>query len=199
MPTTLPFKINICGLHELADHGGAGVTHVLSILDPDWPVPSEFGSYGEHERLELRFHDVIEDTPGMISPDQDHVGRLLAFGRDMQAEPAPGAHLLVHCHAGVSRSTASMILIVAQASPGLPGALIAGEIFRVRSKAWPNLRLIELGDAMLGRGGELVAAVTEIYREQLARRPELAILMTDAGRAREVALGRLAGATLAGR
>jgi len=97
------------------------VTHVLSILDPDWPVPDAFGSFGEHERLELRFHDVIEETPGMLAPTQENVAQVLAFGRDMLGEPAPGAHLLVHCHAGVSRSTASMILIVAQARPAITG------------------------------------------------------------------------------
>jgi hypothetical protein len=36
---------------------------VLSILDPDWPVPEAFGSFGEHKKLELRFHDVIEGKP----------------------------------------------------------------------------------------------------------------------------------------
>ena len=183
----IPFKVTVCGIDELPDHGGVGVTHVLSILDPDWPVPDAFGSFGEHERCELRFHDVIDDEPGMIPPREEHVARLLAFGRDLVAEPVPGAHLLVHCHAGVSRSTASMILIVAQAQPERSAASIAQEIFRIRSQAWPNLRLIEMGDAQLGRGGELVEAAKGIYREQLARRPELARSMTQSGRGREVA------------
>jgi hypothetical protein len=38
----------------------AGVSHVVSILDPDWPMPSAFGACGEHQRLELRFDDLIE-------------------------------------------------------------------------------------------------------------------------------------------
>jgi len=193
MPTTIPFKITVCGIDELPDHSSVGVTHVLSILDPDWPVPDAFGYYGEHERLELRFHDVIEDLPGMAPPTARHVARLLEFGRDLMAEPAPDASLLVHCHAGVSRSTASMILIVAQARPLAAADAVAMEILRIRAKAWPNLRMIELGDAMLGRGGEIVAAVGGIYKAQLQRRPELAQLKTGAGRAREVAAGRQAG------
>ncbi len=192
MPTTLPFKITVCGIDELPDHSAVGVSHVLSILDPDWPVPDAFGTFGEHERLELRFHDVIEldDEDDMIPPRREHVERLLAFGRDMMAEPAPGAHLLVHCHAGVSRSTASMILIVAQARPEAPASAIAQEIYRIRPKAWPNLRIIEMGDEMLGRGGTLVAAVIEIYRAQIERRPEIGKFMSDAGRSREVDLAR---------
>ena len=184
MPTS--FSMTICGIEELAGHCEAGVTHVLSILDPKWPVPEAFGTYGEHERLELRFDDIIEETPGMIAPQASDVDALLGFGRDLMAER--GANLLVHCHAGVSRSTASMLLILAQARPDLSGEAVAAEILRIRSKAWPNLRIVEFGDAALGRKGALSAAVVGLYREQLARRPELAEFMTDAGRAREVAL-----------
>jgi len=181
MPTTL----TVCGIDELPSHSTVGVTHVLSILDPDWPVPDAFGTFGEHHRLELRFHDVIEDVPGMLPPQSHHVEQLLAFGRDLPAEPG-GGHLLVHCHAGVSRSTASMILIVAQARPREPAADIAAEILRIRPQAWPNLRIIEMGDALLHRRGEIVAAVKTLYGTQLRRRPDLAKAMTDGGRGREV-------------
>ena len=57
-----PFKFSVCGIEELNRHCEAGVSHVLSILDPGWPVPEVFGVFGEHAKLELRFHDVIERT-----------------------------------------------------------------------------------------------------------------------------------------
>ena len=189
MPITIPFKITVCGIDELPAHGEVGISHILSILDPDWPVPDAFGSFGEHERLELRFHDVIEEIPGMIAPQPEHVSQLLALGRDVVAEPAPGAHLLVHCHAGVSILTASMILMVAQARPLVTASAVALEIFRIRPQAWPNLRIIEIGDALLGRGGEIIEAAKEIYRMQLGRHPELAVAMAGGGRGREVAAG----------
>lgn len=190
MSIPIPFKITVCGIDELPGHCEGGVSHVLSILDPDWPVPDAFASFGEHERFELRFHDVIEEFPGVIPPREEHVAQLLAFGKRLVAEPPPGAHLLVHCHAGVSRSTASMILMVAQAQPERTASSVAREILRLRPQAWPNLRIIEMGDAQLGRGGELVEAAAEIYREQLVKRPEVARSMTDGGRGREVALAR---------
>jgi len=55
MRATGPFKITVCGIEELTAHCKARVSHVVSILEPDWPVPSAFGAYGEHQRLELRF------------------------------------------------------------------------------------------------------------------------------------------------
>jgi predicted protein tyrosine phosphatase len=189
MSIALPFKITICGIDELPAHGEVGVSHVLSILDPDWPVPDAFGSFGEHARLELRFHDVIEDAPGVIAPQPKHVAQLLALGRDLLAEPRADAHLLVHCHAGVSRSTASMILMIAQALPGAAASAVTQEILRIRPQAWPNLRIIEIGDAMLGRDGEIIEGVKGIYRVQLSRRPELAEAMTHGGRNREVVAG----------
>lgn len=182
----IPFEITVCGIDELAGHCEVGVSHVLSILDPGWPVPPAFGTFGEHERLELRFHDVILETPDRIAPEPGHVAELLRFGRDLRAEPPASAHLLVHCHAGISRSTAAMTLILAQALPHVPAAEIVAEVLRIRGKAWPNIRMIGFGDAMLGRGGELLAAVPELYRWQLKRRPELEEAMRGAGRGREV-------------
>ena len=193
METSAPFKITVCGIEELGGHCEVGVSHVLSILDPEWPAPEVFGQYGEHEKLELRFHDVIEDMPGMVLPQEEHVEQLLAFGRDLLAEPRPSAHLLVHCHAGVSRSTASMSLILAQALPDRPGAAILGEVLRIRPQTWPNLRILEFGDRLLARNGELARAAFDIYRHQLERRPHLAESMIQAGRWREVEAGRQAG------
>ena len=185
-----PFRITVCGLEELPGHCEARVSHVLSILDPDWPVPEAFGSFGEHERLELRFHDDIEELPGRIPPGEEHIRALLAFGRTLLAEPRPAAHLLVHCHAGISRSTASMALILAQALPDLPAGQILEGILRMRPKAWPNLRMLELGEGLLGRSGEMAAAAPALYRHQLGLRPQLAEFMEAGGRGREIAAAR---------
>src|SRR3954452_23553040 len=104
-----PFGLRVCGVEELAGDCEVAVSHVLSILARGWPVPEAFGSFGEHARLELRFHDVIEDDAA-AAPQPDDVTRLLEFGHDLMTEPPDDAHLLVHCHAGISRSTASMAL-----------------------------------------------------------------------------------------
>ena len=184
---TSPFKITICGIDELVDHADANVTHVLSILDPTTPEPDAFGSYGEHARLELRFHDVIEENvPGYDSPQPHHITSLLAFGRDLMREPPGQAHLLVHCHMGISRSTAAALLLLAEASPHRSATDMMAEIADVRSKAWPNLRMIEIGDAMLGLNGSLVDAVRDRHHQMARALPQVADFMRENGRVREL-------------
>ncbi len=178
------FHITVCGIEELAGHGTMGVTHVLSILDPGFPDPDAFGAFGEHERLDLRFHDVIDELPGLRLVQREDVEALLRFGSDLMRQPR--AHLLVHCHMGISRSTASMALILAQARPDRPAREALAEVRRIRPRIWPNLRVIELGDELLGRGGELVAAAVGRYRHVIERRPEVGQAMIQMGRGREV-------------
>ncbi|MEI9984898.1 MAG: protein-tyrosine-phosphatase [Aliidongia sp.] len=153
---------------------------------PAYPDLEAFGSYGEHARLELRFHDAIDQRPGEELPQPHHIEALLRFGREMAAEPGE-ARLLVHCHAGVSRSTAATTLLLAQSAPEIEAAAIMAEVARRREKAWPNLRMIEIGDAMLGRNGTLIEAVRNRHREMARRNPALVQFMAGAGREREVA------------
>ena len=182
-----PFKITICGIEELGAYSNANVTHVLSILDPSTPEPEAFGRFADHARLELRFHDVIEEqVPGYDPPQPHHIADLLDFGRGLIREPEGTAHLLVHCHMGISRSSAAATLLLAEARPDHPAVEIVAQIVNVRSKAWPNLRMIELGDEMLGFKGNLVKAVRERHRQMALALPQVADFMRGSGRAREL-------------
>jgi predicted protein tyrosine phosphatase len=189
----IPFPVTVCGLQEIADHCGRGVSHVVSILDPAMKEPPAFGSFGEHERIELRFDDIIEEAPGQVLPSRAHVEEILGFGRGISGGRQPRPHLLVHCHMGISRSTAALTLLLAQACPDRSATELLDEILRIRDRAWPNLRMLELGDALLGRNGEIVDAVAGVYEAQLRQRPHLEQYFRDGGRAREVehALRRL--------
>ena len=184
LSTFAPFRLTICGIPELDEHCAAGVTHVLSILDPDTPDPPAFAAFAPHRRLALRFHDVIEPLPARLPPARADVERLLAFGHELS--DTPGSHLLIHCHAGVSRSTASAALILAQARPDRSARDALDAVAQLRPRAWPNLRMLEFGDDLLGRNGEIVAAVAAIYRRVLAREPSMQEAMIDGGRSREV-------------
>jgi predicted protein tyrosine phosphatase len=183
---TLPFKVNICGLSELRLYRDAHVSHVLSILDPEFPAPTAFADYGAHQKLELRFDDIINEEPKLRAPQPEHVDALLEFGAGLGNEP--DAHLLVHCHMGISRSTASTTLLIAQAAPAMAPAEIFAELHKLRPQIWPNLRIIEMGDKKLGRDGAIVAALRDLYRAQIERDPKWVAEIRAEGRGREINL-----------
>jgi predicted protein tyrosine phosphatase len=188
-------RLTICGLDELDSHSAASVTHVLSILDPAWPEPEAFSSYDPHHRTTLHFHDVVEPLPGMELPRREHVEHVLAFGLAFERDRAGLAdpHLLIHCHAGISRSTAAMASLLAQGHPDESEDRIFEQLAAIRPRAWPNSLMIGFADDLLGRDGRLVAALRRHYGRRLADRPELAITMRGLHRAREVDMAEMPG------
>ncbi|HET6466984.1 MAG TPA: hypothetical protein VFG43_01275 [Geminicoccaceae bacterium] len=178
--------LTICGLDELCDHGTRGVSHVLSILDPGWPDPADFERYDPHHRLTLRFHDIIAEYPGYEAPQPEHVEALIRYGEELQGA-GEGAlrHLLIHCHAGVSRSTAAMAILLTQHAPGQERRVFE-RLVAIRPQAWPNSRMIGFADELLGRRGRLVDALREHYHRQAAARPDLAEVIRRSGREAEI-------------
>ncbi|MGK9232617.1 protein-tyrosine-phosphatase [Inquilinus limosus] len=177
--------LTVCGLDEIAGFRAAGVTHVLSIADPGTPAESYFDGFAPHRRLDLRFHDIIDGRPGEILPTPEHVASILEFGDAMALEGESLRHLLVHCHMGVSRSTASMLMLIAQRHPGDEAAAVA-KLAAIRPQAWPNTLMIEYAEAALGTKGRLRQALLPQYRRVAAERPELMALLRQVGREREI-------------
>ena len=183
MKTAALSSLTICGLDELADHASRGVTHVLSLMDPGWPEPQAFRAFPPHRRAAYRFHDAIEAAPDIILPRPADVEAILTFGRELGGDPG---HLLVHCHAGISRSTAAMLMILAQACDREDEDMVVARLEQTRPQAWPNSLMIGFADQLLGRGGRLSEAVRKLHARRLAARPELAEVMRRLGRAREI-------------
>jgi predicted protein tyrosine phosphatase len=180
--------LTICGISELPDQSARSVTHVLSILDPDRPDPEAFGAYDPHHRMVLRFHDAIQPAPGVVLPEPEHVEAILRFGDDLahsRLERADG-HLLVHCHMGVSRSTAAMLALMAQVHPRETEDRLLERLAEIRPQAWPNSRMVGFVDSLLSRDGRLTEALRRHYGRQIRRFPHFVELMRDLGRGREV-------------
>jgi len=182
----------VCGFADLARQTAIPPTHVMSILDPDVSVPPELASFAPNQRLELRFGDVIDEIPGVRPPNREDIGQLLSFARESLGPAAAAPHLLLHCHAGYSRSPAAALLAMAAAYPEMPAQQAVDELWRIRPNIWPNLRVIEIGDQLLGRDEEIVRAVRKLYRQRLIKDPDLARRMAGYGRAREVEAAKLA-------
>lgn len=180
--------LTICGIDEIPEHGPRAVTHVLSLLDPNWPQLAGFEAYGAHRRTTLNFHDVIDPGPGLTLPTKEHVAEILNFGGQLAAEVEGQGerHLLVHCHMGISRSTAAMVSLLAQIDPQESEDRLFERVRQIRPQAWPNSLMIGYADDLLGRQGRLVAALRRHYGTQVRERPQFVDWMRRLGRDREL-------------
>lgn len=186
-------ELTVCGIEELPAQRERKVTHVLSIVDPDLPELEAFSTYAQHHRTTLRFHDIIAALPDQVMPRPDHVEAILQFGADFQArqDRQGPSHLLVHCHMGVSRSTAAMLTLMAQANPDEAAEDLFTRLVAIRPQAWPNSQMIGFADAQLGRKGELTDALSRHYGRQIKSRPQFTEWMTKLGREAELRMAVL--------
>ena len=188
MDMTFSPMLTVCGIEELPDQRSRKVTHVLSIVDPDLPELEAFSSYEQHHRTTLRFHDIITAAPDRVMPHPDHVASVLDFGKDFLARQDREAqsHLLVHCHMGISRSTAAMLTLMAQANPDEEAESLFRRLVEIRPQAWPNSQMIGFADEQLGRRGELTQALRRLYGRQILNQPKYTEWMTMLGRQAEL-------------
>jgi predicted protein tyrosine phosphatase len=133
-------------------------SHLVSLLSPNsaeqaWPVANE-------AHLRLAFHDIAEPREGFTPPDAALVARLLDFAAGWDA----ARPMLVHCWAGVSRSTAAAFVIACQHAPERSERDIAQALRAAAPYATPNALVVSLADTALGRAGRMSAAVAEIGR-----------------------------------
>ena len=144
----------ICGLRAVeANVVHVRPSHLISITDPDIPAPVVPG-LARPQHLTLAFHDIEVVQSGMLAPQQEHIEQILAFAAGWDRQHP----LLVHCHAGVSRSMATAVIVQAMTVPGREADIT--QLLRQRAPhAYPNRRMIALADALLGCAGRLMAAV----------------------------------------
>jgi predicted protein tyrosine phosphatase len=154
---------HVCGLDELRLAPLSSADRIVSILDPFAPMPDELRSI-DAPVLVLRFDDV-SDASDAAAPRAAHIRELLAF----DAGAHEGERLVVHCTAGISRSTGALAVLLAARHPELTDEIFAA-IRQIRPIAWPNSLVVSLGDELLGRGGALTSALYRHYEVQARQR-----------------------------
>jgi predicted protein tyrosine phosphatase len=144
----------VCNLLEMPDHvRSLRPGYLVSLLPPceQPPRPAEIDA-ARHLRVEI--DDVCEERDGVICPGETHVAELLAF----LARRARRETVLLHCWAGISRSTAAALVGLVLESEGREREA-AQRLRAAAPHAQPNRRVVALADRLLGREGRLVAAL----------------------------------------
>ena len=104
--------------------------------------------------------DIVVAHDGHILPAEAHVAELLAFVRQWDR----AAPIVIHCYAGVSRSTAAAFITACALAPERPESEIAQALRAASPTATPNALLVEVADRMLARDGRMIEAVALIGR-----------------------------------
>ncbi|MCX7318415.1 MAG: tyrosine protein phosphatase [Hyphomicrobiales bacterium] len=131
---------------------------LLTLLSPSAEA-RDWSGIARERHVRLSFHDIVELTPDLIAPDADVMRAILDFGRGA-FDDRP---LLIHCWAGISRSSAAAYAIACDRNPGRE-ADIADELRRRSPYVTPNKLMVRLADEMLGRDGRMSAAIARIGR-----------------------------------
>lgn len=161
--------IYVCGVERasklLMSTSTAGeVDACISIADPyGGKRPPKTGFFRVLHRLVLTFDDVTHDGDNVLAPTRADVELIIDFARRTRVRP--NKRMLIHCHAGISRSTATALIVLAERlGPGKEAeAIEAMRRGTETDEPFPNERLVALADEALARGGALLAAAKAMW------------------------------------
>jgi len=152
--------IIVCGLakaqHQIDLHRAKSV---IGILGTETAHPTYRGI--EHQRhLRLSFNDINDEAPGMTAAKAEDAERLVQFIRGWdQAAP-----MVIHCWAGISRSTASAFAAICVLQPRADEMELAKILREASPSATPNRLITQKVDEFLGRNGRMLRAVESMGR-----------------------------------
>jgi predicted protein tyrosine phosphatase len=150
--------IHVCSLAALPDTVKAtGASHVLTVMANVHQVQRPL-SVLEANHLRVQMDDITEQMDGFVAPSETHIEQVLNFVRGWDRS----APLVVHCYAGISRSTASAFAAACMLNPHRDEISIARQIRAASPIASPNRLIVTLADKALGREGRMLRALDEM-------------------------------------
>src|ERR1700744_336930 len=150
--------IHVCSLAALPSTVKAtGASHILTVMANVAQVQRP-KSVLPANHLRVQMDDITEAMDGFVAPSDSHIEQVLNFVRGWDRN----APLVVHCYAGISRSTASAFAAVCMLNPHRDEMSIAQQIRAASPIASPNRLIVSLADKALGRDGRVLRARDEM-------------------------------------
>ena len=150
--------IYVCSLARLHDTvHETGARHIITLLRMIDRVERPATVVADNHLI-LGMDDIVEPIEGYTHPGEEHVTRLIEFVTRWDRT----APMVIHCYAGISRSTAGAFVAACALNPSRNEAAIAQAIRNGSATATPNMRIVTLADQILGRGGRMVGAIRTI-------------------------------------
>jgi predicted protein tyrosine phosphatase len=147
--------LHVCSLADLPSTVHAtGARYVLTLM-ANVDKAERPASVPEPNHLKIWMDDITEATDGFVAPSTAHVAQVLDFVRRWSRD----APMVIHCYAGISRSTASAFAAACMLNPHRDEMAIARQIRQASPSALPNRLIVSLADAALGRDGRMIRAI----------------------------------------
>jgi predicted protein tyrosine phosphatase len=150
--------IHVCSLARLQETvAQTGARHIVSLMK-DISRVERPPAVDPKNHLHIDVDDITCAMDGYNHPCEDHVARLVHFVQSWDRS----APMVIHCYAGISRSTASAYAAACALNPDRDEMAIAKVMRRASRTAMPNSLIVALADDILGRQGRMIAAIESI-------------------------------------
>ncbi len=150
----------VCSLARLSDTvEKTGARSVLTLINAEMDVPRPQG-ISQDRHLRLSFNDIPAPVKGLTPPAESHIVQLLDFVRAWDRT----APMVIHCWAGISRSTAGAYVTACALNPGANEYQVAATLRSQSPSATPNSRIVAMADKILDRDGRMIDAIRGIGR-----------------------------------
>ena len=167
--------IYVCSLSRLAETvERSGARHVVTLINEGTPVERP-AVVTLDNHLRIGINDIVEAADGLVLAGSPHVETLLGFVQRWDRTTP----LVIHCYAGISRSTAAAFVTACALAPHRDERAVAEALRRASPTATPNALLVRLADDHLRREGRMVRAIEGIGRGAFAAEGEPFVLALD--------------------
>ena len=157
-------SIHVCALRHVPEMvKRTGARHLVSAINADF-IPETPTTIPGNRHLKLDMNDIVEAQPDLMLPNTGHVAKLIDFVRSWDKQ----APILIHCYAGLSRSTAAAFISLCALNPRSPEDAIARALRQSSDTATPNRLFVALADKVLRREGRMIAALDSMGENRTA-------------------------------
>ena len=149
------FPIHISSLDQVRELDVSTYDGIITIEDTTIREPFRIQT-DEPKQLILRFDDINQPMDDYVIPQMNHIKRALDF-----ADKIEDGSLLIHCHAGISRSSAIALAVIAKRLGSGKEEEAVNTLEHINPNCRPNRSIVEMTDELLERNGKLYKEVND--------------------------------------
>jgi len=155
-------RFRVCGLGDIAGEASFGPDTLISVVPVGFDTSDVRPNWIEPDRHHIFHFDDVENAFFPGAPSEQDVAALIEVGRAL-LEPDATKGVLIHCMAGVSRSTATgFIYSCMHHGPGHEDEALRDVVRNsVSDFVCPNGLMVDYADRLLDRGGEMTRVVRD--------------------------------------